>query len=288
MMMIITMMMLIICRSNRFMYILRKELTVFGSKNDIQLMSLAVIKNHCTAKYDAAGSAVYIIAGKGDTYHNGKLLQENEQVKLALFDRLAVGDQLMQFHWPELEVDNVVNPISAEEAVEEFQEGMIASRSAGGRAGTNAADTEAMDAERKKILEEREKWEKEKSEMQSERNMKDYQRAMVSVDNAILDLLPKTKEAKVTVDLLNRTTMSFDVVLEKGSENIPRVKIHVENSEPKLSILIDPQEFLPKLSLLKDEMMKLRSAIDSGRSYTLPERHDPIYLMFDNDFHLGR
>jgi len=205
-----------------------------------------------------------------------------------LFDRLAVGDQLMQFHWPELEVDNVVNPISAEEAVEEFQEGMIASRSAGGRAGTNAADTEAMDAERKKILEEREKWEKEKSEMQSERNMKDYQRAMVSVDNAILDLLPKTKEAKVTVDLLNRTTMSFDVVLEKGSENIPRVKIHVENSEPKLSILIDPQEFLPKLSLLKDEMMKLRSAIDSGRSYTLPERHDPIYLMFDNDFHLGR
>jgi hypothetical protein len=36
----------------------------------------------------------------------------------------------------------------------------------------------------------------------------------------------------------------------------------VENTTPKLSILIDPQEFLPKLSLLKDEMMKLRSAID--------------------------
>jgi len=58
--MMMTMMMLIICRSNRFMYILRKELTVFGSKNDIQLMSLAVIKNHCTAKYDAAGSAVSV------------------------------------------------------------------------------------------------------------------------------------------------------------------------------------------------------------------------------------
>jgi hypothetical protein len=61
----------------------------------------------------------------------------------------------------------------------------------------------------------------------------------------------------------------------------------VENSNPKLSILIDPQEFLPKLSLLKDEMMKLRSAVEGGREYELPERHDPLYLMFDYDFLLG-
>ena len=61
----------------------------------------------------------------------------------------------------------------------------------------------------------------------------------------------------------------------------------MENSNPKLSILIEPTEFLPKLSLLKDEMMKLRGAIDGNREYELPERHDPLYLMFDNDFLLG-
>jgi hypothetical protein len=49
--------------------------------------------------------------------------------------------------------------------------------------------------------------------------------------------------------------MTFDVVLEKGSDHIPRVKISVENSNPKLSILIDPQEFLPKLSLLKVRLL---------------------------------
>jgi hypothetical protein len=65
------------------------------------------------------------------------------------------------------------------------------------------------------------------------------------------------------------------------------VKVSVENSEPKLKILIDPQEFLPKLSLLKDEMMKMKSAIDASRAYELPERHDPLYLFFDNDFLLG-
>jgi len=123
--------------------------------------------------------------------------------------------------------------------------------------------------------------------MQAGRDEADYARAMSSVDNQILDLLPKTKEAKQIVDLLNRVTMTFDVVLEKGPDQIPRVKISVENANPKLSILIEPQDFLPKLSLLKDEIMKLRSAIDAGRDYECPERHDPIYLMFDLDFHLG-
>ena len=38
---------------------------------------------------------------------------------------------------------------------------------------------------------------------------------------------------------------------------------------------------------MKDEMMKLRSSIDGKRDYTSPDQHDPIILMFDNDFHLG-
>ena len=41
------------------------------------------------------------------------------------------------------------------------------------------------------------------------------------------------------------------------------------------------------VGILKDEMMKLRSAIDASREYTSPERHDPLYLMFDNDYLLG-
>jgi len=265
-------------RSNRFMYILKKEETVFGSKGDIQLMSLAVVRDHCRVRFD--GTSVTVVAGKGDTYHNGKKLKPNQETKIDIYDRLAMGDQLMLFRWPGHE-DGKGEPMSAEDAVEEFQDGLINSRGEGG-----GGDRE-LDEERKRIVEEREKWENEKSEMKSNRNEADYQRAMASVDNSILDLLPKAKEAKQVVDLLGRVTMTFDVVLEKGADHIPRVKISVENSNPKLSILIDPQEFLPKLSLLKDEMMKLRSAIDAGRDYNLPERHDPLYLMFDNDFHLG-
>lgn len=263
-------------RSNRLMYIIDKEVTTFGSKCDIQLMSFAVIKNHCSVKFD--GQKVVIVGGKGDTFLNGKKLDENDEKEVQLYDRVAMGDQLMLFRWKQFEKEGD-NMMSAEDAVEEFQEGMMAARAGGGSSD--------IDEERRKIMEERTKWEQEKNELSSKRDEEEFQRAMASVDNSILDLLPKAKEAKQTVDLLNRTTMTFDVVLEKGADHVPKVKISVENQNPKLSILIDPNDFLPKLSLLKDEMMKLRYAIDGNREYNLPERHDPLFLMFDNDFLLG-
>lgn len=293
-------------RSNRFMYICRPGTTTFGNKCDIQLMSLAVIRDHCLVRYEEASSTVVLRAGKGDTFHNGKHLNEGDEVTLALYDRVAMGDQLMMLRWTaQEEADPAKTAMTADEAVEEFQEALIKNRSGGGgNAGMSASELATLEEERKRIMEERSQWEKQKEQIITQRNEEEYQRAMQAVDNAILDLLPKIKEAKQIVDLMNRVTMSFDVVLEKGSNGpnsprapqdpqqalasqIPRVKICVENSSPKLSIVIDPQEFLPKLALLKDELMKLRSAIDAGRTYEIPERHDPLYLMFDNDFHLG-
>ena len=268
-------------RSNRFMYILSKEDTVFGSKGDIQLMSVSVVRDHCHVR--VTGDAVFLIPGRGECWRNGSKLPQDKETQLAVFDRVVMGDQIMMFRWPGKE-EGLGEPMAGDVAVEEYQDALINSRNSGGGGGSD-------EEQRRRMQEEREKWEKEKKDEGGSKGGKmseeDYQRSMAVVDNSILDLLPKTKEAKQAVDLLGRVTMSFDVILEKGADHVPRVKISVENSNPKLSILIDPQEFLPKLSLLKDEMMKLRSAIDAGREYELPERHDPIYLMFDNDFHLG-
>jgi hypothetical protein len=267
-------------RSNRFMYIIDKPETTFGSKGDVQLMSLSVVKGHAVVKRD--GDSIMVVPGRGETWLNGNLLEADKETKVEIFDRIAMGDQLMMLRWPDKEADKG-EPISGEDAVEEYQEGMLAHRKGGGGGGNSAE----LDEERKKLMEEREQWNKDKGAMQNDRDEAEYQRAMASVDNQILELLPRTKEAKQTADLLNRVGLSFDVVLEKGNDNIPKVKISVANEMPKLSIILEPAEFLSKLSLLKDELMKLRSAIDSNRDYECPERHDPLYLMFDNDFHLG-
>lgn len=49
---------------------------------------------------------------------------------MAIFDRLAIGDQLMRLHWAGHE-DGLGEPMSADDAVDEFQEGMLASRNSG-------------------------------------------------------------------------------------------------------------------------------------------------------------
>jgi hypothetical protein len=275
-------------RSHRFMYIIRKPDIVFGAKCDIQLMSLSVVKEHCHVKIE--GEQVFLVGGKGDTFHNGKKVKEGDKQLLTIFDRIAMGDQLMMFRWPKFEVGSSIVEMNADDCVLEYQEGITAARNSGSGGGGGQMSSE-LEEERRKLVEERQKWESEKEQganaQKEKRNEEEYQRAMQAVDNTILDLLPKIKEAKQTVDLMNRVTISFDVVLEKGNDHIPKVKISVTNSNPPMTILIDPQEFLSKTSLLKDELMKLKSAIDGGRTYELPERHDPVYLMFDNYYHLG-
>lgn len=314
-------------RSNRFMFILCKDTTIFGPKGDIQPTSLSVIRDHCRIVYKAEESVLILIGGKGDTWHNGKPVASDEEIRLQPFDRIAFADQLTILRWPDHEpvvCDDYGNIrantiMTAEDAVAEYQEGIINYRLNPNKNKVNDSNSKEKDLdtdkhlnelneERKKLKEERDKWEKEKSVLQSQRNEEEYQRLMAAIDNQILDLLPKVKEAKTTVDLLNRITMTFDVTLEKGLEVesltdmpdesnditstlsacIPKVKIIVENSMPKYSVLIDPANFLSKLSLLKDETMKLRNAIENGRDYEIPERHDPLYLMFDNDFLLGK
>ena len=84
-------------RSNRFMYIIKKDQTVFGSKGDIQPMSLSVVRDHCVIEFN--GSGLVLVGGKGQTFRNGHLVPETTRVTLAVFDRVALGDQLMLFRW---------------------------------------------------------------------------------------------------------------------------------------------------------------------------------------------
>ena len=164
-------------RSERFMYILKQSLTVFGNKGDIQLMSLMVLKDHCLVRITDDGAA-FIIGGKGDTWHNGHRVEEGEERKLEIFDRVAVGDQLMRFHWPGKE-EGLPPPMSASDAVTEYQEGLVNSRAGHGASSKAAADE--LNAERQRIMEERQKWEAEKSEIQTQRNEQEFKRAMAQV-----------------------------------------------------------------------------------------------------------
>ena len=112
---------------------------------------------------------------------------------------------------------------------------------------------------------------------------------MAAVDREILELLPKTKELKLIVGLLDRDMLSFDVTLQRTEDKlgVPKVKVKVINNSTSESIVIDPFEFMKAYSLIKDEMSHLSLAIENERDYEFPEHHDPLIVLFDNTFQLG-
>jgi hypothetical protein len=52
------------------------------------------------------------------------------------------------------------------------------------------------------------------------------------VDREILDLLPKTKEAKSIVRLMDRDSLTFDVALQRMEDSlgVPKVNMYIQYS----------------------------------------------------------
>merc|ERR1711934_948915 len=108
--------------------------------------------------------------------------------------------------------------------------------------------------------------------------------AMELVNKEILDLLPKTKTAKKYCYELNRNSLSFEVSMQRGSEDnaTPTVKVRVSKNDTKEIILIESFEFSKAASTLQDEHTRLKLALENDREYASPEAHDPIRLFMDH------
>ena len=121
-------------------------------------------------RFDKVTNELYLVGGKGDTWRNGYPVAEGKEEKLEVYDRVAMGDQLMMLRWKMFEqhIDPLTRSISsihgslnasgqsianmnmslkgstggsgasrplmmsAEEAVAEFQEGLMRARTSGG------------------------------------------------------------------------------------------------------------------------------------------------------------
>ncbi|CAN0017742.1 unnamed protein product, partial [Discosporangium mesarthrocarpum] len=74
-------------RHNRFIYLLKKPMTVFGPHGDVRPLSLSVVRKHCSIEVTPLSEAsrpgeVILTAGKGDVFHNGRRLRRQEHVSL--------------------------------------------------------------------------------------------------------------------------------------------------------------------------------------------------------------
>jgi hypothetical protein len=72
--------------------------------------------------------SVCLIAGKGETFHNGRKLMKQEKVALHPFDRVIIGGELLLFRHSADPADYEQEPPSAEEAVLEYQRALSSGR----------------------------------------------------------------------------------------------------------------------------------------------------------------
>ncbi|CAM9194143.1 unnamed protein product, partial [Phaeothamnion confervicola] len=304
-------------RSNRFVYLLEKPVTAFGPSGDIRPLAMTVVRDHCCIerrpRADAPAAAaqqqqqqqqqqqpdeLVLVGGKGETFHNGKLVAEGQRVALSAFDRIALGGELLLLRVPGGEGGR--DPPPADEAVEELQRA-IASR--------DSKAQQMLEQRMREFEEEKQKWAAGRAAAEAEgRGFEaaeptmdaERERAWQGVDREILDVLPKVKEAKKIVRLMDRDSLAFDVALQRaegdggpggggpgggmgsgggGDGGVPRVRVKVEHTGPggdSNSILLDPMDFLRGFSVLKDELVHLRTAKENGREYTVDPHHDPI------------
>ncbi len=243
-------------------------------------------------------------------------------MQLKNFDRVAIGAEEMIFYDP-MHVVEGVNEMSVDDCLKEFGEANASEKNAANsdlarrmeefekmkvmweeqrkkeeedakesarlaaEMAAKAGDNEAAKAAAKEAEAEAARH-KQQALQEQEMQMKALQQEMLQ--STIKELVPKLTEAKMLCEVLNRSFISFKPSLFANvgaKQHEVNIKIEVQNLESDENIQIEVYEFNKALSWLKDEVKKLKIAIDDGKEYVVQKDRDPLTLFFDNTYHLG-
>mmetsp|Transcript_25406 Transcript_25406/g.70740 ORF Transcript_25406/g.70740 Transcript_25406/m.70740 type:complete len:1016 (+) Transcript_25406:90-3137(+) len=250
-------------RNGVFMFILSKPEMTFGPHGDFRPQSLSVVPDHCTVIV-GFDSVVAVKAGKGPTYLNGKMLKVGETQALNAFDRLAVGSELLLLRMPGNEPEDV-EPPTAEIAVDEYREALVASAAGAPEAEATAPMPGGLSEEASK-----------------------------RVDGIIKTLHPKLKQATELCNLIDPdTALEFKLTLAhadlttKGPADNVEVRVIVTNPASTQSISLSENEFSTVCMLLNDELTQMRHAAEYGGEHVVDTNDRPVARFFDHMVHLG-
>merc|ERR1711937_438187 len=245
----------------------------FGKEADVQPFALQdpkqVVVTGADGKYTIKELA-------GENYHNGKPLDKGVAIPLNNFDRVGMGSEVLLFRIPTEMKEDDTEPDAAT-ITKEIEE------------ASRTDEQRALEEKMKQFEMMKSQWEQEKTTKKiNEADKKKRQQemdklAMELVNKEILDLLPKTKATKKHCYELNRNMLSFEVSMQRGSEDnsTPTVKVRVSKNDTKEIILIEAFEFTKAASTIQDEHTRLKLALENDREYTSPKAHDPIRLFMD-------
>eukprot|EP00941_MAST-03F_sp_MAST-3F-sp1_P001991 g1991.t1 len=287
-------------RSERYIYWLKHDHTVFGPGGQVRPFSVNCKANHCTIHKTGDGSYV-LEGGDGPTFYNGKVVKKGKKYPLKAWDRVVIGGDVLQMMVPGASEDDP-NKVHAETAISEYQEALSEERRK--KTGVSADQEKDLQDRLAQFEEEKKQWDakmkamrgkataEEEAAMREEerKRKKEMEKLQMQVMNGqIIQLLPKLKELKILTDTMDRSYLSYEAKLLQAHSHSGKLelKVRVHNGNTQEDTLIDTFELDKAYNVLKEEHRNLSMAIENNREYTVPDHHDPVLLLFDNTFHLG-
>lgn len=289
-------------RSGRFMFVLEKEETLIGT--DIKPMDFAIVPRHCIIK-KGADNALTLIGADGETYHNGTKVENGAEIALSVGDRIVMASVMSMLYIPGQEMENMKD---AEAIAQEYQKARLSAKDSGEMKELQA-QKDAWEAQKKEMEAQMEALrlaqsasqsaaEKEKAKAQEaamKKQLAEEENKQVEARNRsiMLDLIPKVDEAGRMLKLLNRGMMQCEAMLRVGlaednSFQTPEVKVKVENVISDDIIYLDPYEFENVQKVMRNEIGFLAAHFEDGSNYQVSDAHDPINLLYDPTFELGK
>lgn len=268
-------------RNERFMYLLKKDVTIFGPGCDVQPMSLGVEKGHC--KIIKGKNKIELEGGKGMTFVNGAKVTDGKKVSLKVYDRVIIANDIMMLRWPGKEDEKALaNKMDPSTCVGEYHKAQAA----------------AMSDQQQKLAKEmeakmRKQFEAELAKLKKEgnANQEDIEkkaRQMAVVDKEMQDLFPLVENMKNICKMLHREVLDFQVTLQTDPESQNTiVMVQVVYKGTSDTVMLDPGAFKRAQTLFRSELRKIKSSLEDGEDYQVPHEHDPVIYLYSCDFHFA-
>ncbi len=269
-------------RNGRFYYVFRKDITKFGPGGDITPMSFAIVADHAQVEKSNGGKTLTIVGGKGETYVNGKSVENGKRVKLKPFDRVVLASSMCLYRHPGVEPKGV-DPPSADDAAEEYRAAIRKK---------NASQQAAFQDQLKAFEAEKAKFNAQRGDVGGKTASADkIKAAKEAIHQELLDLVPKIKEMTSILKLLHRSFLVCEATMQDSLSTdftgVPIVKVKVVNQSSGEQIVLDPFEFVKAHTVLNDEVAFIKGALAAHNDYVAPDYHEPVQLLFDHSFQLG-
>jgi hypothetical protein len=259
--------------SKRYIYPLKKQnnkITTFGIGGDVEPTVNGLVANHCSFKYSAQNDSVTLIGGKGVVIHNGDDVVEGNEVELKHYDRVIVSKLVLLFF------NNTKKDESSSDTT-------ITNDSNAGISTTENVAAKMPEPTIDFI------W-KEFEQAVTRRNQAQVGKAFNPV---LLNLQSKMRELNDLLALFGRDdSIEVELFMEeeldedclKYSNNF---RCRAKCREYQYTHKLDEIDLDHCLAIFYEEKQLLKDAFENGRSYTVPETHDPFHVLFDHPQRMG-